>query len=115
MASYQARRRSGRPVTTDERRRPLLAVEVLRRLEADPTAVIEAGRQNLARTRAADRYGHATPLLEQWADLLEAGPEAVARVLVDWSEDADELRVVMPFAGVVDEAARQRALSAARR
>ena len=27
----------------------------------------------------------------------------VGRVLVDWSEDADELRVVMPFAGVVDE------------
>ena len=114
MASYRARLRSGREVTIDERRRQLLAVEVLRRLEVDPASVLETGRQNLARMVAADRYGHADRLLGRWVDLIDAGADPVARALVDWSEDADELRSAMPFAGVVSEAARQRALAAAR-
>lgn len=72
-----------REVTVDERRRQLLAVEVLRRLELLPADVLKAARQNLATMTAADPFGHADLLLGRWSKLVDSGAEAVATVLVD--------------------------------
>ena len=115
VASYRARLRTGRRPTVDERRRLLLAVEVLRQLEADPQTVLAKARANLAVMAAADTYHHAAHHLNTWSDLLDEGAGAVALALVDWSEPADELRSTMPFAGVLNEDARRAVLAAARR
>ena len=99
----------------DKRRRLLLAVKVLRQLDADPQTVLDKARANLAVMAAADPYHHAAHHLNAWSDLLDAGAGAVALALVDWSEPADELRSTMPFAGVLNEDARRAVLAASRR
>lgn len=62
------------------------------------------------------RAAHGTPVpwLDAWERLIEAGAQAVVRALVADTPESVELRQNSPFAGVLTELERQKALTAFR-
>lgn len=85
------------------------------RLARDPERVLRRARRNLERLERAHPAGTSSRWFERWRRLVEQGPEAVMRVLVAESAEADELRQNSPFAGVLPDAERLEILRACRR
>ena len=71
------------------------------KLACDPERVLERARRNLDRLERVHAEGMSRRWLDGWRTLVEEGPEAVMRVLVEDSAEAIELRQNSPFAGVV--------------
>jgi excisionase family DNA binding protein len=88
---------------------------VVGRLVRDPGRVLDKARRNLERMDRAHPAGMSAHWLARWHRLFDQGPEAVMRVLVAETEEADELRQNSPFAGVLPEAERLAVLRSARR
>jgi excisionase family DNA binding protein len=99
--------------TRDQRRSRWLHAAVAGRLAQDPERVVERARGNLRRLQAT--HARRNPWLARWARLLAGDPEAILAVLTDDSAEARELRQNSPFAGVLTEPERSRALAAFRR
>ena len=92
------------PMTREDRRSLHLHRAIARRLEADPAAVLERARTNLALMRR-DHPG-AERLFREWEVLLDRPVPELVPVLTDPSLGARELRQVTPFAGVLTAAER---------
>jgi len=71
------------------------------KLACDPERVLERARRNLDRLERVHAEGMSRRWLDRWRALVDEGPEAVMRVLVEESADANELRQNSPFAGVL--------------
>lgn len=88
-----------RAMTREERRSLALHGAIARRLDENPTSVIDQARRVLRKMRAL--HPGASRLLDIWGRLLDGPPEHLAQVLRDRSPLARELRHVTPFAGVL--------------
>jgi excisionase family DNA binding protein len=85
------------------------------RLARDPERGLRRASGNLDRLERAHPTGMSARWLAQWRRLIEQGPDAVMRILVAESPEADELRQNSPFAGVLPEAERLAIIRAHRR
>jgi len=101
-----------RPLGRDARQSLWLHRAVAGRLVTEPDASLARARRNLRVMESANRPR--SPWLSQWERILDHGPEEVARILTSESPEAVELRQNSPFAGVLSEPGRRRALSAFR-
>ncbi len=111
-AGATPRRRTRRP---EQERSLWLHRAVVGRMVRDPGRVLDKARRNLERMDRAHPAGMSARRLARWHRIIDQGPEAVMRVLVAETEDADELRQNSPFAGVLPEAERLAVLRAVRR
>ena len=106
----------GMPARRPEQTRSLwLHRAVAGRLVGDPERVLRKASRNLDRLERAHRTGMSARRLARWRRLIDQGPEAVLRILVAESTEADELRQNSPFAGVLPQAERLAILQAHRR
>jgi excisionase family DNA binding protein len=106
----------GMPARRPEQARSLwLHRAVAGRLVRDPERVLRRASRNLDRLERAHPSGMSARRLARWRRLIEQGPEAVLRILVAESTEADELRQNSPFAGVLPDAERLAILKAHRR
>lgn len=97
------------PSLTREQERSLwLHRAVVAELVAQPDAVLDVARANLARWasqhRADSRTGRA---FAAWMAVIDAGVDAVIATLLDASDEACEMRQNSPFAGVLPDQRRQ--------
>ena len=98
----------------DLRREELLSLWLHRavagQLVRDPPGAIAHARRNI------ERFRHIQPRarvwLEEWASILDAGPEAVLEMLTSLSREAVELRQNTPFVGLLSEDERRAVLAA---
>jgi excisionase family DNA binding protein len=86
---------------------------VAARVVTNPESSLEKARANLARIRTA--HSASSVWLDRWDDVLRAGAQETARVLTAETPESVELRQNSPFAGVLTDRMRARALSAFRR
>jgi excisionase family DNA binding protein len=101
-----------RPLGRDARQSLWLHRAVAGRVVTEPEPSLVKARRNLLVMASAN--GSSSPWLAQWERILDRGPEEVARILTAESPEAIELRQNSPFAGVLSERGRRRALSAFR-
>lgn len=88
-----------------EARSLALHQEVARRLREDPSG-IDRARSRVLEWKAE---GAVHPdYIDRWLDVLDAPLEEILDLLVEQSEEANALRQVTPFAGVVDARTRWR-------
>lgn len=93
------------PLTREDRRSLALHQAIAERLAREPGRVLAQARRTLSRMQAASPG--TSPLLREWAVLLDRPVPALLPVLTDPGSWARELRQVTPFAGVLS--ARERA------
>jgi excisionase family DNA binding protein len=98
------------PLTRDQLKALWLHRAVAGRLVGDPDGVLEKAAANLERLRQIHPGGMTRHWLDRWAEVLDAGAEAVLDVLTSNSALAVELRQNSPFAGVLSEDERQAVL-----
>lgn len=98
--------------TRDDRQSLWLHTVVAGRVAKEPSAALAKARATLRRIGRA--HGRVSPWLSRWQQIIDAGPEAVLRALVADTADGRELRQNSPFAGVLTERERARALDAFR-
>jgi excisionase family DNA binding protein len=101
-------------LTRDQRRSLWLHRVVAGKVAADPARTVATARRNLARLRAAHPRGRVTAAFDQWEALLDGPVESLLDLLVTPLPHAVELRQNSPFAGVLTERERLRALDAFR-
>lgn len=112
LASSRPRMSAMRPEQT---RSLWLHRAVAGRLARDPDGVMRRARRNLDRLERAHPTGMSARWLARWRHVINQGPEAVMRVLVTESAEADELRQNSPFAGVLSDGERLAVLRSVRR
>jgi transcriptional regulator with XRE-family HTH domain len=100
-------------MTFEERRSIALSTAVAEKLRSDPTKVIAKARENIASMRLVGR--HEQPWVDVWESLLDLGPGPVGSLLTSADQFARDLRQSSPFAGVLTEDERRRAVSGLRR
>lgn len=84
-------------------------------LMLDPENVLSIARQNIAHWKPQQRPdGMTTRYLELWEQIIADGVDAVADVFTGRDEISSELRQNSPFAGVLTDDQRMRALRAFR-
>lgn len=98
-------------LTRDQRRSLWLAYAVAAQVVDDPERALAAARANLIRMRQSAR-GQATRWLDEWERLLDGPVEDVLDSLTSRSPKGRELRQNSPFAGLLTEDDRDRALKA---
>lgn len=79
------------------------------RLLQDPAPTLGKARDNLARLRSADR-GSSTRWLDEWDDLLDQSTDEIVTSMLARTQQGIDLRQMTPFAGVLTETERRRAL-----
>ena len=79
------------------------------RLLEDPDRTIKKARRNLALLRSADR-GQSARLLDDWNDLLGRPTDEIVTAMLARTQHAIDLRQMTPFAGVITDAERIKAL-----
>jgi excisionase family DNA binding protein len=114
-SSRTGARTSGRAPRSEQVRSLWLHRAVAGRLARDPERGLRRARHNLDLLERAHPAGMSARWLARWRGLIDHGPEAVMRILVAESEEADELRQNSPFAGVLREVERLEILRAYRR
>lgn len=95
-----------------DRRRRGLAAAVAAAVEADWPSAQSLARRNLEVLRAAAEPS-AMRWLDTWTDLVGAGPEATIAQLLAVGDEADDMRQMQPFAGLLSDGERRAALAAA--
>ncbi|MGH3775891.1 MAG: excisionase family DNA-binding protein [Pseudonocardiaceae bacterium] len=104
-----------RPLLTRDQERSLwLHHAVAGRLTVDPDAVLAKARRNIETMLRAHPTGRVREQIRQWQALIGAGLDGVLDVLTSRTGRAVELRQNSPFAGVLPEPDRRRALDAFR-
>jgi len=98
--------------TRDDRQSLWLHTAVAGRVAKDPRGTLEKARANLRTMRSAHQAR--SPWIRRWEQLVDAGPETVMRALVADTPESAELRQNSPFAGVLTDRERRRALNAFR-
>lgn len=83
--------------------------QIAARLLQDPAPTLRKARANLAKLRSADR-GHASRWLDEWSDLLDRPTDEIVIVMLARTQQGIDLRQMTPFAGVLTDAERRRAL-----
>ena len=106
--------RGGSAVTRDQQRSLWLHRAVAGKVAIDPVRTIATARRNLARLRAEHPRGPVVSDFDEWEALLDGPLETLLDTLVSSSPRAVELRQNSPFAGVLTERERGKALAAFR-
>jgi excisionase family DNA binding protein len=101
-------------LTRDQERSLWLHHAVAGRLIVEPDAVLDTARRNIETMLRAHPTGGVRERIRQWQALIDAGLDDVLDVLTSRAGRAVELRQNSPFAGVLPEPNRQRALDAFR-
>jgi excisionase family DNA binding protein len=101
-------------LTRDQQRSLWLHRAVAGKLALDPGRVRGRARRNLGRMRAAHPRGRVRDDFDTWEALLDGPLDRLFEVLASTSPQAVELRQNTPFAGVLTEKERARALGAFR-
>ncbi|MEO6651339.1 MAG: helix-turn-helix transcriptional regulator [Ilumatobacteraceae bacterium] len=83
--------------------------QIAARLLQDPAPTLRKARANLATLRSADR-GHASRWLDEWSDLLDRPTDEIVTVMLARTQQGIDLRQMTPFAGVLTDAERRRAV-----
>jgi excisionase family DNA binding protein len=104
----------GRFLTRDQERSVWLHSAVAGRLVADPDSVLERAADNLRDLRLVHARGVVTRSLDDWGDILAAGPLRTLEALTSRELWAVELRQNSPFAGVLTADERKSVLDAFR-
>lgn len=98
-------------LTHDQRKQLWMHRAMLTHLLTRPEEVIELARGNIAGWSTKHRAdGRTVKYLREWEDILNQGIEAVVETVLSASPRACELRQNSPFAGVLDQTERARAL-----
>lgn len=84
------------------------------RLLSSPSSVLEKARSNLTSLRPSDR-GHAARLLEEWAAILDQPLDAIVTAMLARTQHGIDLRQMTPFAGVLTDDERRKALRSVQR
>ena len=100
-----------RSLSRDQRKSWWLAHAVAAELVKDPHRVISVARENLRRMKESHARGAARVWFDEWHRLLEGDVEDLLEALTSRSPRSRELRQNSPFAGVLSEAERQKALA----
>lgn len=79
------------------------------RLLQDSAPTLKKARDNLAKLRSADR-GNSTRLLDEWDDLLDRSADEIVTAMLARTQRGIDLRQMTPFAGVLTDAERRKAL-----
>jgi hypothetical protein len=79
------------------------------RLLQDPAPTLNKARGNLAKLRSADR-GNSARRLDQWDGLLDRPTDEIVTAMLARTQDGIDLRQMTPFAGVLTDAERRKAL-----
>lgn len=79
------------------------------RLLEDPAPTLRKAQANLTKLRASDR-GHAKRLLDEWTELLERPTDEIVVAMLARTSHGIDLRQMTPFAGVLTDAERRKAL-----
>ncbi len=98
-------------LTRDQRRSLWLAYAVAGRVVADPWGARLLASENLEKMRSTAR-GQARSWLDEWERLLDGPVEDLLAALTSRSPRGRDLRQNSPFAGVLSEEERERALAA---
>ncbi len=96
-------------LSRDQRRSLWLAYAVAGKIVEDPEAALTRATRNLATMRESAR-GQARHWLDEWEQLIDGPLEELLISLVSPSPRSRELRQNNPFAGLLDQETRQRAL-----
>lgn len=83
--------------------------QIAARLLEDPAPTLRKAQSNLSNLRSADR-GQASRLLDEWSDLLNRPADEIVTAMLARSQQGVDLRQMTPFAGVLDDNERRRAL-----
>lgn len=98
-------------LTRDQRRSLWLGHAIAGKLVSDPSSMLEVARRNLKQLKRIHARGTARRWINEWEKLLEGPIEGVLEALTSRAPRARELRQNSPFAGVLSEEERARALS----
>ncbi len=79
------------------------------RLLQDPAPTLKKARHNLAKLREADR-GNSTCWLDEWEDLLDRSFDEIVTAMLARTQHGVDLRQMTPFAGVLTDTERRKAL-----
>ena len=101
-------------VPRDQQRSLWLHRAVAGKVAIDPVRTLATARRNLARLRAEHPRGAIVADFDTWESLLDGPVEALLDTLVSPSPHAVDLRQNSPFAGVLTERERAKALAAFR-
>lgn len=105
-------RRCPRELSREQQRSLWLHRATAGKLALDPSRVLRQARRNLTRMRQVHPKGAVRARFDQWQALLDGPPDVLLDVLGSRSSLAVELRQNSPFAGVLTESERARALRA---
>jgi len=83
--------------------------QIAARLLQDPATTLKKAQLNLTRLRSADR-GHAARLLDDWNALLDRPTDQIVTAMLARTQQGIDLRQMTPFAGVLSDAERRKAL-----
>lgn len=83
--------------------------QIAARLLQDPATTLKRARINLARLQGAD-VGHAAQWLDQWDALLDRPTDQIVTAMLARTQQGIDLRQMTPFAGVLSDAERRKAL-----
>ncbi len=86
------------PLRREDERSLWLHLAIAGKLVVDPDGVIGLARQRLALLRTV--HQRAGAYLDQWERALDAGPEAVIRIMVGRDDTAQALRSASPMTGL---------------
>lgn len=106
--------RGDSPLTRDQQRGLWLHRAVAGKVAIDPERSVAIARRNLARLRAEHARGPVVADFDEWERLLDGPLDALLDLLVSSTPRAVDLRQNSPFAGVLTERERAKALSAFR-
>jgi excisionase family DNA binding protein len=101
--------------TKDQSRSLVLAHATAGMIVADPDRALELARKNMKRMRDGAARGAALVWLDEWSELLDGPLVDLLSALTSASPRSRELRQNNPFAGLLTDEARVRALRAAKR
>lgn len=108
-----ARRAGSTPVLNRDQLQSLwLHGAVAGHMATNPLETMEHARSNLRRLRRIHPGGMSAHWLDEWASVLDRGPDAVLETLTSRSPHAVELRQNSPFAGVLPDDERRAVLRA---
>ena len=104
--------RGARQRARRERRSIAIAAATAMAVERDFPAACRLAEQNLDRAAAIVVDNVAHEWIEEWRRVIDRGPRAVRRTLLDTSEHGNDMRQMAPFAGLLSEGERAAALAA---
>ena len=88
--------------------------QIAARLLLDPTNVVKKARCNLDKLQTAD-HGHARRRLDEWDRILDRRADEIVTAMLARTQTGIDLRQMTPFAGVLTDTERRRALRSVER